>query len=205
MKIPPGRHSSASGNPEHGGRLAQTCADVTTMKPSSGSSRRSSPCVSRGRWASWERGRLARILPKPAHSVLAPRPLPYKPQCVKTRAPGHGDRPDSSTATFRPFDPSTGSGQRKLRDRKLKVLPPAPQFVSSRRATRAGHAAVSAAPGFRGSPAPSSLSVRPPCGPGVALLRLHFPSLRRCERGARAKGRTTLKGRREGGLAFLGM
>ena len=108
---------------------------------------------------------------------------------------------------LRPFDPST---LRQAQDNassgtaSSRFFLPASRLVSLRRATRAGPSAFSPAPGSRG-PGRPSLSVRPPCAPGVALPRLPFPSLRRRERGARAKGRSTPKGRREGGLPFLGI
>ena len=103
-----------------------------------------------------------------------------------------------------PCDPSTGSGQRKLRDRRPKVLPPITKFVelacvepveTSKRTPR--------------SPEPSSPPRRPfdrlrvllPGGPGVALLCLHLLSLQRRERVIRAhhaegpaRGRTHVLG-----------
>ena len=90
--------------------------------------------------------------------------------------------PQPSPPPLRPFD-------------KLRVLPPTPKFVEPVETNPEITVAFAPAPTtLRQAQGPSSpprrpfdrLRVLPPGGPGVALLRLHFLSLRRRERGGGA-------------------
>ena len=87
---------------------------------------------------------------------------------------------DCDLSTLQSFDPSTSSGTAGSRS----FLPPP---SSCRLVARRGPDMRRSVPRpEQGEPNLSSLSVRPPGGPGVALLCRHFLSLRRRERGVGA-------------------
>ena len=158
MKIPPGRHSNASGNPEHGGRLARIWRGKT------GFGVVSSLISMREPGALGVLGtRTARPHP-PGAGALVPGPAAPSIQTAVCQ--------DSCPGSWRPArlvncDLSTLRSFDRLRTTQAQGPPaqgpsPRPKFASSRRATRAGHPAFRTVPGS-GAPSHPSVSIRPLC------------------------------------------